>query len=78
MADKVSIKLTTVHNWVELVYKAFGQSLPTGAKALALLGVREALLSNKGAKLDPTSNSANEGAADTADYSKTSRVPEMS
>jgi len=78
MANQVSVKLTTVHNWVELVYKAFGQTLPTGAKELALLGVREALLSNTGAKLDPTSNNANEGAADTADYSKTSRVPEMS
>ena len=39
----ISTKLTTVHNWVELVYKAFGQTLPTRAKELALLGVRETL-----------------------------------
>ncbi len=79
MADKVSTKLTTVHNWVELVYKAFGQTLPTGAKELALLGVREASLTNKGAKLDaPVNNNANEGDAATADYSKVSRVSKQS
>ncbi len=79
MADKVSTKLTTVHNWVELVYKAFGQTLPTGAKELALLGVREASLTNKGAKLDaPVNKSANEGDAATADYSKVSRVAKQS
>lgn len=38
------VQLTTVHNWVELVYKAFGHTLPTEAKKVALLGVREASL----------------------------------
>lgn len=33
--------MPTLHNWVEQVYKAFGQTFPTGAKELVLLGVRE-------------------------------------
>ena len=74
---KITMQLTTTHNWVELVYKAFGQTLPTGAKELALLGVREAVLSNKGAKLDPTSKGAAEGNAAEADYGKIARVESM-
>ena len=38
------VVLPTTHNWVELVYEAFGQHLPTGPKDLALLGVRGASL----------------------------------
>jgi uncharacterized Zn-binding protein involved in type VI secretion len=38
------VVLPTAHNWVELVYEAFGQHLPTGPKELALLGVRGASL----------------------------------
>ena len=62
------VSLTTVHNWVELVYKAFGQTLPTGAKELALLGVREVVLSGRG---DGRETAAAEG---TADFSKVQRV----
>ncbi|EYF04073.1 LysM peptidoglycan-binding domain-containing protein [Chondromyces apiculatus] len=36
------VQLTTVHNWVEMVFKAFNLTLPTEAKKVALLGVREA------------------------------------
>jgi hypothetical protein len=39
-----AVKFTTVHNWVELVYEAFGHKIPTGQLELALLGVREASL----------------------------------
>src|SRR5262249_28116430 len=38
------VVLPTTHNWVELVYEAFGERLPTGPKDLALLGVRGASL----------------------------------
>ena len=41
-----AVQLTTVHNWVELVFRAFGQTLPTAANEIAILGVREASLSN--------------------------------
>jgi len=43
-----NVQITTVHNYVELVYKAFGYTLPTAATELAILGVREASLSGKG------------------------------
>jgi uncharacterized Zn-binding protein involved in type VI secretion len=38
------VVLPTTHNWVELVYEAFGQHIPTSPKDLALLGVRGASL----------------------------------
>ena len=38
------VVLATTHNWVELVYEAFGERLPTGPMDLALLGVRGASL----------------------------------
>ncbi len=43
-----TVQITTVHNWVELVFKACGQTMPTGATEIAILGVREASLSGKG------------------------------
>jgi hypothetical protein len=46
-AKTAIIKHTTVHNWVELVYRAFGFDLPTAATELAILGVREASLQGK-------------------------------
>lgn len=45
-----TVKLTTVHNWVETVFAAFGQTMPTGATELAILGVRQASLSKPNAK----------------------------
>jgi uncharacterized Zn-binding protein involved in type VI secretion len=42
------VTLTTVHNWVELVFRAFKQTMPTAATEIAILGVREASLSGKG------------------------------
>jgi uncharacterized Zn-binding protein involved in type VI secretion len=48
MTSTADVRLTTVHNWVETVYGAFGQVMPTGATELAILGVREASLSGKG------------------------------
>ena len=41
----------SVYNWVELVYKAFGMEIPSDAKKVALLGVREATFAD-GAGLD--------------------------
>ncbi len=43
-AGPTHVVLPTTHNWVELVYEAFGHHLPTGPKQLALLGVRGASL----------------------------------
>lgn len=40
-------RLVTVHNWVETVYKAFKQAIPTGANEIALLAVREAVLMSR-------------------------------
>ena len=42
------VTLTTVHNWVELVFRAFNQTMPTAATEIAILGVREASLSGRG------------------------------
>lgn len=38
------VKLATVHNYVELIYRAFGHHMPTGPREVALLGIREASL----------------------------------
>jgi uncharacterized Zn-binding protein involved in type VI secretion len=46
--SSATVQVTTVHNWVELVFKAFGNTMPTGATEIAILGVREASLSGKG------------------------------
>ena len=43
-----AVQYTTVHNWMQLVYHAFGHNLPTEDHQLALLGVREASLSGPG------------------------------
>ncbi|HEX4403429.1 MAG TPA: PAAR domain-containing protein [Polyangia bacterium] len=41
---KAVVRLTTAYNWMELVYKAFNETMPTGANQVALLGVREGVL----------------------------------
>jgi uncharacterized Zn-binding protein involved in type VI secretion len=41
---KAVIRMTTAYNWMELVYKAFKLTMPTGANQVALLGVREGIL----------------------------------
>jgi uncharacterized Zn-binding protein involved in type VI secretion len=43
-----AVQYTTVHNWMQLVYHAFGHNLPTEDHHMALLGVREASLSGPG------------------------------
>ena len=42
-----TVTLATVHNWEELIFRAFGQTMPTAATEIAILGVREASLSGK-------------------------------
>jgi uncharacterized Zn-binding protein involved in type VI secretion len=68
-----TVKLTTVHNWVELVYRAFGHHLPTGPMELALLGVREASLraAAPGAHLSVDTLEKDADAGDLADVSFT-------
>ncbi len=62
------MQITTVHNYVELIFKAFGNTMPTGATEIAILGVREASLSGKGGedKLE-----AELAAGDTKDATET-------
>ena len=38
----------SVYNWVELVYQAFGQTIPSDPRKVALLGVREETFSDGG------------------------------
>ncbi len=57
------VVLTTVHNWVELVYQAFGQTMPTAATEIAILGVRSASLSGKGS-MDTLEAEAADGETD--------------
>jgi uncharacterized Zn-binding protein involved in type VI secretion len=59
-----SVSLPTVHNWVELVYRAFGHGIPHGPRELALLGVREASIE---AALPPVPVDTLEKEADAGD-----------
>lgn len=43
-----TLRHKTPYNWVELIYQAFGRSLPTGSKEVALLVLREASLGGTG------------------------------
>jgi uncharacterized Zn-binding protein involved in type VI secretion len=63
------VVLATTHNWVQLVYEAFGQKMPTGSKELALLGVRGASLAaaTPKAKLPEATLEADAGKGDLAD-----------
>lgn len=47
------VRQVTVHNWVELVYRAFSQTLPTQPGQVAILALREATLGTKGAAAKP-------------------------
>ena len=73
--------MTTVHNWVELVYKAFGQELPTAAKEVAILGVREASIGGKGKAAKTTGvdleDKAAAGKTEEVDFSKGTRTGTM-
>jgi hypothetical protein len=57
------VVLTTVHNWVELVFQAFGQTMPTAATEIAILGVRGASLTGKGG-MDQLEAEAGDGETD--------------
>jgi uncharacterized Zn-binding protein involved in type VI secretion len=41
---KAVLRMTTAYNWMELVYKAFKLTMPTGANEAAVLGVREGVI----------------------------------
>lgn len=82
-SDTVNVQLTTVHNWVELVFQAFGQTLPTAAKQVAILGVREAsIAANAGtprrASATDIENLAGSGTTDQVDFTQGTRTAEMS
>jgi uncharacterized Zn-binding protein involved in type VI secretion len=70
--SSASVKLTTVHNWVETVFAAFGQTMPTAATEIAILGVREASLSGKGT-VDELEAEAGEGQTDKETTTRTTR-----
>ncbi len=67
--------MATVHNWVEHVYKVFGQTLPTDPNKVALVGVREARLSlapvKKGVGAPARLESAEDAAAQGTDVIET-------
>ena len=64
-----TVVVPTTHNWVELVYEAFGQKLPTGKGELALLGVRGASLAPAAPKTK-TPESTLEAEAAAGDYNE--------
>jgi hypothetical protein len=74
-----TVVLPTTHNWVELVYEAFGHHLPTAPRDLALLGVRGASLAPAvPAKKTPEGNLEVEAAAgDLADVDFTREAHEQ-
>jgi uncharacterized Zn-binding protein involved in type VI secretion len=74
--DSVAITMSTVHNWVDLVYQAFGFSIPTGATELALLGVREASLAGKG-DLDALEADAGAGKTDKVAFTSEARAASL-
>lgn len=77
----VSVQLTTVHNWVELVFRAFNYELPTAAREVAILGVREASLAGRGASARATGealeNQAAEGHTDNVEFTRGTRTAAM-
>ena len=81
-SNTVSVQLTTVHNWVELVYTAFNQQIPTAAKEIAILGVREGSIAGKGKSAKTTGDAledkAAEGKTDDVDFTKGTRTADMS
>jgi uncharacterized Zn-binding protein involved in type VI secretion len=66
------VQLTTVHNWAELVFKACGYTMPTGATEIAILGVREASLSGKGGE-DTLEAEAAAGETDKVTFTREER-----
>ncbi len=66
------VTLTTVHNWAELVFRAFNQTMPTAATEIAILGVREASLSGKGT-VDQLEAAAGEGKTDKVTFTTEAR-----
>ncbi|APR80420.1 Methyl-accepting chemotaxis protein [Minicystis rosea] len=71
------VQLTTVHNWVELVFRAFGYTLPTAATEIAILGVREASLSGKGG-VDALEEAAAKGETDKVTFTRETRDKDFS
>lgn len=80
-SDTVSVQLTTLHNWMELVYQAFGFKMPTGPKQLALLGVREASIRGIGEseakKSAALEEKADDGDLDDVEFTRTERTAEV-
>ncbi|HVY46643.1 MAG TPA: CHAP domain-containing protein [Minicystis sp.] len=74
-SGSATVQLTTVHNWVELVYRAFGHDLPTGQLDLALLGVREASLAGAAKKVDTLEKEAGWGDVGEVDYTREHKAP---
>jgi uncharacterized Zn-binding protein involved in type VI secretion len=66
------VTLTTVHNWAELVFRAFNQTMPTAATEIAILGVREASLSGKGS-VDQLEVEAGAGHTDKVNFTTEAR-----
>jgi uncharacterized Zn-binding protein involved in type VI secretion len=66
------VTLTTVHNWAELIFRAFNQTMPTAATEIAILGVREASLSGKGT-VDQLETAAGEGKTDKVTFTTEAR-----
>jgi uncharacterized Zn-binding protein involved in type VI secretion len=70
--SSATVKITTVHNWAELIFKAFGVTMPTGATEIAILGVREASLSGKGGE-DALEAAAAAGESDKVTFTREQR-----
>ncbi|MCA9516618.1 MAG: hypothetical protein KC635_16870, partial [Myxococcales bacterium] len=66
-ANATDVTFPTVHNWVEMVYRAFRQAFPTGPNELALLGVRESSRT-AGANQDEDSYTRNARPADRGPF----------
>jgi uncharacterized Zn-binding protein involved in type VI secretion len=71
---RAEVRLTTVHNWVETVFAAFGQTMPTGATELAILGVREASLGGAAKQsMVALEDAAGAGKTDQVNFTRSTR-----
>jgi uncharacterized Zn-binding protein involved in type VI secretion len=72
-----TVRLPTVHNWIELVYRAFGHGVSHAPRELTLLGVREASL--EGAKphvpVDTLEKEADAGDLADLDFTREHKAP---
>ena len=76
---EATVQLVTVHNWIELVYRAFGYRMPEKKKQLALLGMREASLApadpDDDLDVEDLEEAADDGDLDEVSFTRERKAP---